>query len=102
MFSQGSASTVGVFLRSWQQGGEGGAAVLFNWESGLLEVVFEALDPATMTFSLTAPMARRIGGPIQHRPGQPLALRLLLDVRWVSRVQGCVRVCDGRWGSGLC
>eukprot|EP00775_Hariotina_reticulata_P002344 gene2344-2651_t len=79
VFAQGSASTVGIFLRSWHQGGEVGAAVLFNWESGLLEVVFEALDPATMAFSLTAPMARRIGGPISHRPGAPLALRLLLD-----------------------
>jgi hypothetical protein len=83
VFSQGSASTVGVLLRSWHQGGEGGAAVLYNWESGLLEVVFEALDPATMSFSLTAPMARRIGGPLQQKPGQPLALRLLLDARWV-------------------
>jgi beta-fructofuranosidase len=81
VFSQGSASTVGVLLRSWHQGGEGGAAVLYNWESGLLEVVFEALDPATMSFSLTAPMARRIGGPLQQMPGQPLALRLLLDAR---------------------
>ncbi len=80
-FSQGSASTVGVLLRSWHQGGEGGAAVLFNWESSLLEVVFEALDPSTMAFSLTAPLARRIGGPISHKPGQPLALRMLLDGR---------------------
>jgi beta-fructofuranosidase len=81
VFAQGSASTVGIFLRSWHQGGEGGAAVLFNWESALLEVVFEALDPATMAFSLTAPMARRIGGSISHKPGAPLALRLLLDHR---------------------
>jgi hypothetical protein len=43
--------------------------------SCLLEVVFEALDPATMSFSLTAPMARRIGGPLQQKPG------LLLDAR---------------------
>jgi beta-fructofuranosidase len=81
VFTQGSATTVGVLLRSWRQGGEGGAAVLFNWESGLLEVVFEALDPASMTFSLTAPLARRIGDRITHKPGAPLALRLLLDGR---------------------
>jgi hypothetical protein len=37
-----------------------------------------------MSFSLTAPMARRIGGPLQQKPGQPLALRLLLDARWVT------------------
>jgi hypothetical protein len=81
VFSQGTASTVGILLRSWHQAGEGGAAVLFNWETSLLEVVFEALDPATMTFSLTAPLARRIGGNISHKPGVPLALRLLLDGR---------------------
>ncbi|KAF8056752.1 BFRUCT3 [Scenedesmus sp. PABB004] len=79
VFAQRTASTVGVLLRSWHQGGEGGAAVLFNWGSGLLEVVFEALDPCSLAFSLTAPAARRIGGAIAQRPGQPLALRLLLD-----------------------
>lgn len=92
MFSQGSASTVGIFLRSWNQSGEGGAAVLFNWETALLEVVFEALDPTTMSFSLTAPLARRIGGNITHKPGAPLALRLLLDGRWGDRRFCCVSV----------
>lgn len=81
VFTQGSASTVGILLRSWNQAGEGGAAVLFNWETSLLEVVFEALDPATMSFSLTAPLARRVGGSVPHKPGAPLALRLLLDGR---------------------
>ncbi|WIA41557.1 hypothetical protein OEZ86_008923 [Tetradesmus obliquus] len=96
VFSQGSASTVGVLLRSWHQGGEGGAAVLFNWESGLLEVVFEALDPATMSFSLTAPMARRIGGPLQQKPGQPLALRLLLDASCLEIFTGTGEVLSTR------
>jgi hypothetical protein len=99
VFSQGSASTVGVLLRSWHGGGEGGAAVLFNWESCLLEVVFEALDPATMTFSLTAPLARRIGDNITHKPGAPLALRLLLDGRCVGQAHGprrcCCLYCEG-------
>lgn len=43
------------------------------------QVVFEALDPATLEFSLTAPGARRIGAPLDLRHGEPLALRLLLD-----------------------
>ncbi|KAF6258531.1 hypothetical protein COO60DRAFT_1107801 [Scenedesmus sp. NREL 46B-D3] len=96
VFSQGSASTIGVLLRSWHQGGEGGAAVLYNWESGLLEVVFEALDPATMSFSLTAPMARRIGGPLQQKPGQPLALRLLLDASCLEIFTGSGEVLSTR------
>ncbi|KAF8056761.1 hypothetical protein HT031_006259 [Scenedesmus sp. PABB004] len=52
-----------------------------GWRGGAvqLEVVFEALDPGSLAFSLTAPAARRIGGAIAQRPGQPLALRLLLD-----------------------
>lgn len=77
---------MGILLRSWHQGGEGGAAVLYNWETSLLEVVFEAMDPSTMTFSLTAPLARRIGGNVTHKPGAPLALRVLIDGRWVAEL----------------
>jgi len=83
VFTQGSASTVGIMLHSLQQGGEGGAAVLFHWETSLLEVVFEAADPATNKFSITSHLARRIGGFIRHQPGTPLALRMLLDGRCV-------------------
>ena len=53
--------------------------MLYNWDTRALEVVFEALDPATMAFSLTAPTARHIGGQLDLRPGEPLSLRLLLD-----------------------
>jgi hypothetical protein len=78
-FRQGSAPMVGLLIRSWNASGEGGAAVLYNWETQVLEVVFEALDPSTMAFSLTAPTARTIGGRISQQPGQPLQLRVLLD-----------------------
>ena len=78
-FRQGSAPMVGLLIRSWNASGEGGAAVLYNWETQVLEVVFEALDPSTMAFSLTAPTARTIGGRITQQPGQPLQLRVLLD-----------------------
>jgi len=101
VFGQGSASTVGILLRSWHQGGEGGAAVLYNWETSLLEVVFEAMDPTTMTFSLTAPLARRIGGNVTHKPGAPLALRLLLDGRWVWGVVGVGEEGKGREGGDV-
>jgi hypothetical protein len=99
--ARGSATTVGVLLRSWRASGEGGAALLYNWDSRLLEVVFEALDPATMAFSLAAPTARRVGGPLgaggssasgasglPPPPAAPsqLSLRLLLDGRCVLLV----------------
>jgi hypothetical protein len=76
---RGSGRAVGVLLQAWDSANGGGAAVVFHWESSLLEVVFEALDPATMRYSLTAPGARHVGGPLDLRPGAPLELRLLLD-----------------------
>lgn len=66
---------------SWSSGAEGSAALLYHWDTGVLEVVYEALDPATLTFSLAAPGARRVGGPLRRppAPGEPLALRVFLD-----------------------
>ena len=40
--SRGSSSLCGLLLGSWREGGEGAAAVLIDWRSGWLEVVFEA------------------------------------------------------------
>jgi beta-fructofuranosidase len=47
----------------------------------LRQIVFEAVDPATLTFSLAAPGVRRVGGRLQRppAPGSPLALRAFLD-----------------------
>ncbi|KAI8462969.1 MAG: glycosyl hydrolase [Monoraphidium minutum] len=91
-FRRGSGRAVGVMLRAWGAGGgaggAGGAAVVYHWEEQLLEVVFEALDPSTMQFSLTAPDARRIGGPLTARPGEPLELRLLVDGSCVEAFTG--------------
>lgn len=82
-FRQGSATTVGLLLRSWQSEeapGQGTAAVLYHWESQVLEVVFEALDPVTMIYSLTAPGARRIGQQLRQPLGQPvITLRVVVD-----------------------
>ena len=44
--------TLGLLVRSWNVGGEGTAAVVFDWERSCLEVVFEALNPDTMEFFL--------------------------------------------------
>ncbi|GLC44183.1 hypothetical protein PLESTB_000899400 [Pleodorina starrii] len=77
----GGSRCSGVLLHNWRSGAEGAAALLYHWDSGVLEVVFEAMDPATLTFSLAAPGARRVGGRLQRppAPGNPLALRVFLD-----------------------
>lgn len=65
-----------------QARGEGGAALLFNWETLTLEVIYEALDPATMQYSLSAPTARQVGGPIDGlAPGESITIRVR---KWVA------------------
>lgn len=44
-----------------------------------MQVVFEGVDPQTKAFSLTAPTARRVGGRLEPRGADRLALRLILD-----------------------
>lgn len=46
---------------------------------GFMQVVFEGLDPETKSFSLSAPTARRIGGRLEPRGLQTLALRIIID-----------------------
>ncbi|EFJ50760.1 hypothetical protein VOLCADRAFT_103826 [Volvox carteri f. nagariensis] len=74
-------SASGLLLQSWSSGPEGSAALIYNWDTGILEVVYEAIDPATLTFSLAAPGVRRVGGRLQRppAPGSPLSLRVFLD-----------------------
>ncbi|KXZ49898.1 hypothetical protein GPECTOR_19g349 [Gonium pectorale] len=76
-----ACSASGLLLHSWRGGAEGAAALLYHWDSGVLEVVYEALDPSTLTFSLAAHGARRVGGRLLRppAPGSPLSLRVFLD-----------------------
>ena len=78
---EATCSASGLLLHSWSGGPEGAAALLYHWDSGVLEVVFEAMDPTTLTFSLAAPGARRVGGPLLRppAPGSPLELRVFLE-----------------------
>ena len=41
---RGSAVAAGVLVRSWNAGGEGSAAIVVDWEAGVLEAVFEGGD----------------------------------------------------------
>eukprot|EP00892_Ulva_mutabilis_P009472 jgi/Ulvmu1/6898/UM031_0104.1 len=78
VLERGTALISGIMIESWAPN-QGSAAVLYDWESSQLEVVFEGLDPQTKAFSLTAPTARRVGGRLEPRGLDTLALRCLLD-----------------------
>ena len=77
---RGDAAAAGLLLRSWNAGGEGGTAILYDWERGVLEAVFEGgvgIDLATQTdLDPEAEGQRRIGGPVDLRPGELLTVRL--------------------------
>ncbi len=76
---RGTATAAGVLLRSWDAGGEGSAAILLDWERGVLEAVFEGgpgRDLATTTeLDPDSDGQRRVGGPVSLRPGEPLTVR---------------------------
>lgn len=75
---RGSASAAGLLLRSWNAGGEGSAAILVDWENCKLEAIFEGgggrdLAAATDLDSDTDGQ-RRVGGPIELLPGEPVTV----------------------------
>eukprot|EP00210_Caulerpa_lentillifera_P005074 g4847.t1 len=76
---RGTSEAAGLLIRSWRVGGEGTAAIVFDWERSCLDVVFEALDPETMEFYLDSEDSHRIGGPVEWNSKEPLKLRILLD-----------------------
>ena len=75
---RGTASAAGLLLRSWNAGGDGNAAILVDWERGMLEAVFEGgggFDLATQTdLDPEAEAQRRVGGPVNLKPGEPLTV----------------------------
>lgn len=80
LLGRGTASAAGLLVRSWHAGGEGGAALLYDWERGVLECVFEAGtgdDMATRTeLDAEDENQRRVGGAVSGpRPGEPLTVR---------------------------
>eukprot|EP01025_Chloroclados_australasicus_P023229 TRINITY_DN2361_c0_g1_i10.p1 TRINITY_DN2361_c0_g1~~TRINITY_DN2361_c0_g1_i10.p1 ORF type:complete len:714 (+),score=91.50 TRINITY_DN2361_c0_g1_i10:95-2143(+) len=86
----------GLFIKSWEAGGESGAAILYNWMEGKLEAVFESIDPQTYQFAWNSPQARRIGGPLSHDPSEPLQLRVLIDHSCIEVYAGSGEVLSTR------
>ncbi|KAK9810230.1 hypothetical protein WJX72_007025 [[Myrmecia] bisecta] len=83
ILERGTASAAGLLFRSWNAGGEGSAVVVYDWERNVLEAIFEGgpnNDMATQTeLDLEAENVRRVGGPVDMRPGEPVQMRILLD-----------------------
>jgi len=75
---RGTAIAAGLLLRSWNAGGEGNAAILVDWERNMLETVFEGgggFDLASQTdLDPDAEAQRRVGGPVNLKPGEPLTV----------------------------
>ena len=66
---RGTASAAGLLFRSWNAGGEGSAAIVFDWERNVLEAVFEGagLDlGSTPDLDPEDDSLRRVGGPAEH------------------------------------
>lgn len=84
---RGTATAAGVLLRAWNAGGEGSAAILLDWERNVLEAIFEGgvgRDLATTTdLDPDSDGQRRVGGPVNLRPGEPLTVCAAL---WSERL----------------
>lgn len=80
---RGTATSAGVYFQSWNADGVGSAAVVYDWLKGTLEVMFT--NPAagdvehSTEFDVEHDALRRVGGPVNVKPGEPVALRMLVD-----------------------
>lgn len=77
MVCRGSASAAGVLIRSWHAGGEGSVAILVDWESSELSAIFE--EGVDLENEDAEPQQRRIGGPVDLRPGERLEVLVTLS-----------------------
>lgn len=76
-----TAKAAGVLVRSWAAS-EGNAAILYDWEANRLEVVYEGnpgdagqdREDLATSFSIQGE-ERRVGGPVDLRPGESLQVR---------------------------
>lgn len=74
---RGSATAAGVLVRSWNAGEDGGAAIIYDWEHGKLEAVFQGDGDITALADLDPEFdgPRRFGGDVELPPGEPLKVQ---------------------------
>ena len=63
---RGTAQAAGLLVRSWNASGEGGAAIVYDWERRVLEAIFEGEgDMATLAdLDDARDTQKRVGGDI--------------------------------------
>lgn len=67
---RGSAAAAGILIRSWNASDEGGAAIVYDWERGVLEAIFEGDSDIGSQAELDASheSQKRFGGPVDMQP----------------------------------
>lgn len=90
LYFRGTARSAGFLIRSWNAGGGGSAAVLYDWERACLETVYREDEGNEITtladFSPEAEGIRRVGGPVDARPGEPIHMRVCLATSHLSQL----------------
>ncbi|KAK9812554.1 hypothetical protein WJX73_008374 [Symbiochloris irregularis] len=106
---RGSATSAGLYIRSWRKGGHGSLAILFDWKARCMDALFDVyyLEPSSLQLKQEAcppdglpegeepeggsspdnpeeerdenPEPRRAGGEIDIGEHDPIRLRVLLD-----------------------
>ena len=73
---RGSSDAVGFLIRSWNASGDGGAAIVYDFNDHRLEAIFEgeADIGSQATLDDTQDHQRRIGGDVDMRPGDKLTV----------------------------
>ena len=104
---RGTATAAGVLFRSWNAGGEGSAAIVFDWERNVLEAVFEGagLDlGSTPDLDPEDDSLWRVGGPAEHvQAGRPFRAPVwLATLHPLVLLQADGRSCNGYFGYNFC
>lgn len=74
---RGSSDAVGILVRSWNASGEGGAAIVYDFERRYLEAIFEGDGDMGSQSHLdeTQSNKKRIGGDVDMREGDQMTVR---------------------------
>ena len=74
---RGTAAAAGLLVRSWNASGEGGAAIVYDWERRMLEAIFEGEgDMATLAdLDDARDTQKRVGGDVDMPDDSTLQVR---------------------------
>ena len=89
---RGTAGAAGLLVRSWNASGEGGAAIVYDWERRVLEAIFEGEgDMATLAdLDDARDTQKRVGGDVDMPDDSTLQVR-----RQPAALTLSLRACGG-------